>query len=289
MGGAVIDLHTHTTASDGTDTPAGLVERAARLGLEALAITDHDTLSGSDEAVTLAGSRGLQLVRGLELSTRRTDEADPASRSVHILGYFFGEPAAEFRTWLESLRAKRRARNEAMAAKLRSMGMDVTVDEAEAVGRNITGRPHFARVLRDKGYVKSYEQAFKELLGERCPAYVEREDPTPAEGIRRIREAGGIASLAHARRMNAGDGEDAAIRKMVDAGLGAIEVWHPDHDGRRRDRYRRVAEKHGLAITGGSDFHGEMKPDILLGRGIEPGHRVPLGVLDDLRRRAERG
>lgn len=286
----MIDLHTHSTASDGTDTPAELVARALELGLEALALTDHDTLAGSDEALPLAAAAGLTCVRALELSTRRTEEGDPAARSVHILGYFFTEPAPSFRAWLESLKAKRRARNRAMAERLQSMGYQVTLEEVEAVGRNITGRPHFARILRQKGYVAHYEDAFRNLLGECCPAYVEREDPSPEEGIRRICEAGGVTSLAHARRLNKPDSaeEEAMIRRFVDAGLGAIEVYHSDHGESCRSRYANLARKYGLAMTGGSDYHGAHKPDVLLGRGRR-NHRAPLSLLDGLRRRASHG
>jgi predicted metal-dependent phosphoesterase TrpH len=283
----MIDLHTHSTASDGTDSPAELVQRALSIGLEALALTDHDTFSGSDEALPLAAAAGLPFVRALELSTRRLDEPDPASRSVHILGFFFSEPDPGFRAWLETLKDKRRARNRAMAAKLQAMGMHVTAEEAEAIGRNITGRPHFARVLRDKGYATSFQQVFRELLGERCPAYVEREDPSPDEGIRRIRAAGGLTSLAHARRLNKPDSaeEERIIRGFVDAGLDALEIYHSDHDASSRSRYTNLARKYNLAMTGGSDFHGDHKPDVLLGRGLN-NHRVPLALFHNLRRRA---
>ncbi len=283
----MIDLHTHSTASDGTDTPSELVARALELGLEALALTDHDTLAGSDEALPLAAAGGLAFVRALELSTRRTDEPDPAARSVHVLGYFLGEPDPGFRAWLETLKAKRRARNRAMAERLQDLGYDVTLEEAEAAGRNIIGRPHFALVLRRKGYIAHFEDAFRTLLGERCPAYVEREDPSPAEGIRRIREAGGVTSLAHARRLNKPDSaeEERIIRGFVDAGLDAIEVWHSDHDESCRSRYTNLALKYGLAMTGGSDYHGAHKPGVLLGRGRR-NQRPPLSLLDGLRRRA---
>lgn len=286
----MIDLHTHSTLSDGTDTPAELVARAAALGLQALAITDHDTLDGSEEALPLAASAGLASMRALELSTRRTEEPDPAARSVHILGYFFGEPDPSFRAWLDTLKAKRRERNRAMAQRLRELGYDVTLEEAEAVGRNITGRPHFARVLRQKGYIASFEEAFRTLLGECCPAYVEREDPSPEEGIRRIREAGGVTSLAHARRLNKPDSgeEERIIRGFIDAGLDAIEVFHSDHDESCRSRYTNLALKYGLAMTGGSDYHGAHKPDVLLGRGRR-NHRVPLSLVDGLRRRSRHG
>ncbi len=282
----MIDLHTHSTASDGTDSPSELVARAASLGLEALAITDHDTLQGSDEAVTAAAAAGLRFVQGLELSTRRTEEPDPAARSVHVLGYFFRPPEPGFRAWLDSLKERRRSRNHAMAERLQALGMAVSLEEAEAEGRNITGRPHFASVLIRKGYVRSYAEAFRTLLGELCPAYVERADPTPREGIARIRQAGGVAVLAHAVRLNkAGAEEEAVLRGFVDAGLGGIEVYHSDHDERSRSRYAQLAEKYGLAVTGGSDYHGAHKPDVLLGRGRR-GQRPPLALLDGLRRAA---
>ena len=136
----MIDLHTHSTASDGTDSPAEMVLHARSAGLEALAITDHDTFAGVDEALRLdAGS--LQLVRAVELSTRLAAEPDPGSRSVHILGYFFSEPAPAFRAWLDTLRVARRVRNQRIAERLTELGMPVTIEEAEAIGRNITGRP----------------------------------------------------------------------------------------------------------------------------------------------------
>jgi 3',5'-nucleoside bisphosphate phosphatase len=288
VGCPVIDLHTHSTASDGTDSPDELVRRAASLGLEALAITDHDTFAGSDAAAPVAASLGLPFVKGLEVSTRLLEEADPACRSVHILGYFFEEPAQDFREWLETLKNQRRTRNELMAAKLRSLGMEVTVEEAEKLGQNITGRPHFARILREKGYVSSLEDAFRRYLGERGEAYVEREDPPAQEGIRRIVAAGGLASLAHPARLNQPQArrEEEIIRGFVSAGLGALEVWHPDHDESDRSRYANLARKYDLAVSGGSDYHGEHKPNHLLGRGNGGGHRVPLSVLNDLRVRA---
>lgn len=207
---------------------------------------------------------------------------------MHILGYFFTPPEPEFTAWLETLRQKRRARNQAMAERLTSLGLPVTLEEVEKVGKNVTGRPHFALVLRQKRLVSCMQEAFERYLGERGTAYVEREDPEPEEGIRRIVEAGGIASLAHAFRLNQRDParEEAIIARLADAGLGAIEVWHSDHDEACRSRYTHLAGKYNLAMSGGSDFHGDHKPDILLGRGRRPGQRIPLRALESLRRRA---
>lgn len=286
----MIDLHTHTTASDGTDSPGQLVEAACRAGLEALAITDHDTFAGTDEAAPLAAAAGLRLVCGLELSTRILEETEPAARTAHVLAYFPNGASNGFREWLETLRAARRARNQRMAAKLQALGMDVTVAEAEAYGRNITGRPHFARVMREKGYVSNWEEAFRRYLGEHGTAYVEREDPSAAEGIRRIHEAGGIASLAHIYRSGKrhADEEEALLRRLVDAGLRALEVWHSDHDPAHTRRYLDYTRRYGLLPTGGSDYHGANKIEIRLGCGRSGPLDVPLGVLDGLCKAAAR-
>jgi 3',5'-nucleoside bisphosphate phosphatase len=280
----MIDLHTHTTASDGTDPPRRLVEAACAAGLSALAITDHDTLAGSDEAAPLAQAAGLRFLRGLELSTRILEETDPAARCAHILGYFPQGPSDDFRLWLNTLRARRHVRNERMAAKLQALGLSVTLAEAQAHGRNITGRPHFARVMREKGYVQTWEEAFERYLGESGAAYVEREDPTAAEGIRRIREAGGIASLAHTYRLGKADAaeEEVLVRRLVDAGLGAIEVWHSDHDAAHILRYHGYATHYGLLMTGGSDYHGANKREIALGCSRRGPLNISLSVFDDL-------
>lgn len=280
----MIDLHTHTTASDGTDSPGELVEAARRAGLTAMAVTDHDTLAGSDEAAPLAAAAGLRFLCGVELSTRILEEREPSARIAHVLAYFpLGAPAG-FRAWLGTLRAARRARNEQLAAKLQALGMEVTVEEAEAYGRNITGRPHFARVMREKGYVSNWEEAFRRYLGEHGAAYVEREDPTAAQGIARIREAGGVASLAHLYRMGKHDPaeEEALLQRLVDAGLNALEVWHSDHDGPHVARYLDYARRYGLMPTGGSDYHGANKSGVSLGCGRRGPLGIPLSVFDDL-------
>ena len=280
----MIDLHTHSTASDGTDAPAALVEFAAQAGLIALAITDHDTLAGSDEAVALAGE--VELVRGAELSTRILEESDPASRSAHLLGYFFNDPPQDFRAWLESLKHNRRKRNQEMARLLGEQGVDVTIEEAESLGRNITGRPHFARLMRSKGYVGSWEEAFRRYLGERGSAYVEREDPPIREGIERIKAAGGVTSLAHPARLCKPDAESEAalISWLAEQGLDGLEAWHPDHAESDVSRYLALAGRLGLMVTGGSDYHGENKPGA--GLGGWNGGRIPLELLDGLHRRA---
>jgi len=289
MAGGTIDLHTHTTASDGTDTPEQLVRRALESGIGTLAITDHDTLDGVDSVLQSAEQAGLHLIRGIELSTRVGAESDPRRRNAHLLAYFFADPGPEFRVWLLSLRKKRRERNGLIAERLQQLGMDVHLEEAEALGRNITARPHFASVMIRKGYVSSVREAFDVYLGETGRAYIEREDPPIEEAIERARDAGGVTSLAHAIRLNQTNPvrEADLISGWAEDGLDAIEVWHSDHGEAEEVRYKRIAERCGLARTGGSDFHGEHTPGVLPGVG-KGRLRVPPSVLDDLYRIAAR-
>lgn len=282
----MIDLHTHSTASDGTDSPGALVRLAHSRGLEALALTDHDTVAGLAEAEAESRALGLRFVGGIELSARLAGEPDERRRAVHLLGYFFAAPGDGFLPWLDSLRLLRRRRNQVIAARLHSLGYEVSLEEAEQLGPNVTGRPHFADLLVRKGYFPAFRAAFDALLAEGCPACVEREDPSPEEGIARLHAAGAVVSLAHPRRLNQPDAgaEEALIGRLARAGLDALEVWHPDHDARSRSRYRQLARKYGLAVTGGSDYHGRRTPDSAPGRTGRA--RAPLSLLDDLRRRA---
>lgn len=265
----IVDLHTHTTASDGTDSPEELVRLAAAAGLAGVAITDHDTLEGSDEGAIAADAIGLPFLRGLELSTRLLNEKTPQRRTAHILGFFPQSPGAAFRDWLLSLRAARRARNVAVIERLRGLGFELTLAEAERFGRNITGRPHIARVMAEKAYVANLREAFDNFLREGAPAYIEREDPSAREGIERILQAGGIPSLAHMGRMHRRDAadEESLLKQLADWGLRALEVWHSDHDPKRNSRYLAYTVKFGLAATGGSDYHGHHKPSVRLGLG----------------------
>lgn len=285
MAGGMIDLHTHTTASDGTDTPEQLVRRAVQSGIGTLAITDHDTLDGVDSVLESAAQVGLDLIRGIELSTRVGGESDPRRRNAHLLAYFFSDPGPAFRNWLLSLRTKRRERNRLIAERLQQLGLDVSLEEAEALGRNITARPHFASVMIRKGHVSNVREAFDVYLGETGRAYIEREDPPIEEVIVRARAAGGVTSLAHAIRLNQTDRarETALISGWAESGLDAIEVWHSDHGEVEEARYGHIADSCGLARTGGSDFHGEHTPGVLPGTG-KGRLRVPASVLNELHR-----
>jgi hypothetical protein len=279
----VIDLHSHTNESDGTFTPEELVALAMRRGLEALAISDHDTFAGFDQAKPLAQANGLDLVCGIELSTR---VPGTKVRTVHLLGYFLHQPpAAEFREWLNELIEGRRDRNQRLITSLRERGVDINLDEVEKLGRTLTGRPHFARVLIQKGYVSSFDEAFRRYLGESAPSYVERFAPYVAEAIQRVVDAGGVPVLAHPVRLGYRDlaAEEEFIGELRDGGLRGIEVFHSDHRPADMERYAGIARKYNLAVSGGSDFHGEVKPQISLGTGHKGNLNIPKSVLEGLR------
>lgn len=285
----MIDLHTHTNESDGTYSPVELVEAALQTGLEALGISDHDTFAGYDQAAPIAGARGLDLVCGIEINTRMSQQEKGRERkwSVHVLGYFLHDPPSlDFRAWLADLLESRRKRNLGLVEKLRSMGVQIDLDEVQAIGRTLTGRPHFARVLVRKGYAANSEEAFRKYLDESAPAFVQRDSPHTVMAIQQIEAAGGLPVVAHPARLGIvnPDREASLIEDLRDAGLRGIEVYHSDHDPQDVERYRRLANKLGLAITGGSDFHGAAKPNVMLGQGVRGNVNVPRKVLDDLRR-----
>jgi len=274
----MVDLHSHTTASDGTFSPAQLVDEAKRAGVHILGITDHDTFSGFDQAVAPAREAGLELVCGIELSTKLH------GNSVHLLGYFLrADGLGDFRTWIRDLQASRRERNVRLVARLRELGLNITMEEAEARGGGMTGRPHFARLLVEKGYVSNMQQAFDEYLDESAKGYVTRREPQFAEAVEHIRDAGGIASLAHPVRLPEDLGS--VIVELRAAGLDAIEAYHSDHSPSQTALYLELASQHELLVTGGSDFHGAAKPEIQLGTGRGGNLHIP----DDLMNRLLEG
>jgi predicted metal-dependent phosphoesterase TrpH len=272
----LIDLHTHSNESDGSLSPRQLVDEAARAGVCVLAITDHDTLAGYDQALPAAREAGVELLCGIELSTKLN------GHPIHLLGYFpRADGLADFRQWLLDMQASRRERNVRLAMRLRDLGLDIRVEEAEALGRGMTGRPHFAQVMLRKGYVTSIREAFDEYLDESAKGYVDRREPQFQEGVGGIRAAGGIASLAHPARV-AGN-VAALLPELCAAGLQAIEAYHSDHTPSETEMYLDLAKRHGLKVTGGSDFHGAVKPEVMLGTGCGGNLRVPRRVYEDLR------
>ncbi len=279
----MIDLHTHTNESDGSSAPSQLVAEAKQTGLQVLAITDHDTLAGYEAARPAAARAGLELICGIELSTKFN------RRSVHLLGYFLnGGPSRDFQEWLREMQESRRDRNRRLAARLRSFGMDIQLEEVEAKGRRMTGRPHFAKVMVEKGYVANTQQAFDEYLDESARGYVDRLEPQLAEGIQHIRGGGGIAALPHPIRLAEPDRLDTLLPELLAMGLEGLEVYHSDHTPQETEALRGIALRHGLIITGGSDYHGDLKPGIPLGTVTQGNQMVPLAVLEQMKEAAAR-
>ena len=281
----MIDLHTHTDRSDGTFTPAELIAEAARVGLTGLALTDHDTFAGYDAAVSCAAGAGFELICGIELSTRYQ------GASVHVLGYFpLTPPSKELRAWLDLILEARRDRNNRLIAKLQSLGVDITLAEVETMGRTLTGRPHFARVLVDKGYAKDIQAAFDLYLDESARGFVQRQEVPMDEALERILASGGVPSLAHPVRVAKNNWEKLAayVEDLAGLGLRAIEVYHSDHSPENVSYYESLAKRFDLGMTGGSDFHGANKPLIALGTGKRGNLQVPDVLLENLKTLATR-
>ncbi len=277
----MIDLHSHTDESDGTCSPAQLIGEAARTGIHILGMTDHDTLRGFDKALPVARANGVELICGIELSTKLHGQ------SVHLLGYFLNDGdhgITEFRDWVLDMQASRRDRNVRLVARLQELGFNITLEEAEARGRGLTGRPHFAQLMVEKGYVSTLQQAFDEYLDESAKGYVYRREPQFAEGVERIRKAGGIASLAHPVRVRADI--ETLLPELCDVGMNAMEAYHSDHSPKDTSLYLALAERHGLLVTGGSDFHGAAKPSVRLGTGYGGNLQIPQDLVDRLKEAA---
>ncbi len=275
----MIDLHTHTNESDGSFSPQELVEAAVQAGLRSIAITDHDTFSGYDAAVPFAQAAGIDLVRGIEVSSRHH------RKSIHILGYFLhSAPPDWLINWLKEQLQRRKKRNIELAHRLVELGMDIRLEEAEAIGRTVTGRVHFAQLLIQKRYASSIQDAFDRFLGENAVAFVDMDDPATEDVVGRLRKAGAVASVAHLIRYHFTHAqEEVFLQKLQEAGLNAIEVIHTDHSPEDIARYSALAVKYGLMATGGSDFHGRIKPGVRLGYGNQGKTVIPSEWLNRLR------
>ena len=256
----MIDLHLHTTASDGRCTPTELLERAAAAGVTAMAVTDHDTTAAVGEVQALARARDIEAISGIEIT------AVEAGRDVHILGYFIDQDNAQLATFLSRQRAQRIARVEAVCDLLAQLGMPIEMlpvlaqARESGEGRSI-GRPQIARAMVAAGHVADTREAFDKWLATGRPAFVPRAGAPPEEVITIVRGAGGLTSLAHPGQTAI----DARIPAYCLAGLHAIEVYHPDHDTASTERYRQLASRLMMLITGGSDFHGDPS------HGLAPG------------------
>jgi predicted metal-dependent phosphoesterase TrpH len=252
-----IDLHCHTTASDGALTPTELVQLAARSDVGVIAVTDHDTVAGVEEAVSVGEKVGVRVVAGIEMSSRHD------GRAVHVLGYFLDPSDESLLDALDSLRTERLDRARRMIVRLNELGYELTLDEVLAHAKGaIVARPHVARALVDRGYVASVSGAFTaDFIADGGRADVPRRQMSPHEAVDLIGRAKGLAVLAHpGLSHHLGTYEptsESLVAKLAERGLAGLEVDHPDHPFDVRDRLRGLAKSLGLVATGGSDFHGE--------------------------------
>ncbi len=259
----MIDLHVHSTASDGTYTPRELVELAQKEGLKALALTDHDTLEGLAEAQKAAQEIRLPLVPGVEISVKFEGPGH-----CHILGYFIDSETPELKEALELLQKAREERNQKMVQKLQALGIDITLEELASETSGEIGRPHIAALLVRKGVVKHVDQAFEKYLKKGAPAYVPKARLTPEEAFAVIRKAQGLPVLAHPIHLKLSPEELARyLARLKELGLVGIEAYYTDHPPSFVSLCLDLARRFDLLVTGGSDFHGRNKPHIKLGRG----------------------
>jgi len=274
-----VDLHLHTTASDGVMTPSQIVNYAKSKGLLAIAITDHDTIEGLEEGL-LEGERiGLEVIPGIEIS------AEHSPGSMHLLGFFLDIHDPILKERLGYLQRARAERNPRMAEKLNKLGIDITFDEVlKASGGGQVGRPHFAQVLLEKGYVRSFQEAFERFLKKGASAYVEKMRFAAEESIHFINEANGVAVLAHPNtlQVNGYSELENLILRLVKRGLRGIEAYYPEHSALEVAQYKTLAERHGLLVTGGTDYHGIDKNglDIGVGRGEM---KLPYSIVENLK------
>jgi 3',5'-nucleoside bisphosphate phosphatase len=279
-----LDLHLHTTHSDGSCTPTEVVGLAHQARVTALAITDHDITSGISEAIAAGEQYGIEIIPGVEISSIME------SSELHILGYFLDWQDPLLNERFKSLRDSRHRRNPQIVERLQSLGFDITYDEVRSLaGSDSVGRPHIARALMDKGVVTSAKEAFDRFLGDGKPAYVPRELPSPPEAIHWIKAARGLAVLAHPTWVKLADQTLAElVRRLKAEGLDGVEVYYSTHAARQTREYLGLAQQLGLLVTGGSDFHGLTKPDIEVGIGKGSLH-IPTTLLPKMKEKVAQG
>ncbi|MEI8139285.1 MAG: PHP domain-containing protein [bacterium] len=260
----MIDLHTHSTFSDGSMTPEELVELAAKAGLTAIALTDHDGMMGIDRFMAACELQGLRGIPGVEISI------ELSGGTMHILGYFIDQHNPRIIEALARLRRGRETRNQFILERLNSLGLPLSWEEVSSLAKeDVVGRPHFAQAMIAKGYVKKKDEAFDNYLGKGKPAYVERDRFTIEESIGLIRGAGGVPVLAHPCTLNMGRRRlREFLAELAAKGLQGIEAYYSEHSHEQHRFCLNMARDLGWVVTGGSDFHGAMNPHIHLGIGF---------------------
>jgi predicted metal-dependent phosphoesterase TrpH len=274
-----VDLHLHSTASDGVLSPSELVRYAKSKGLQAVAITDHDTIEGCEEGLSEGARNDFEVIPGIEIS------AEHSPGSMHILGFFLDIHHPLLNERLKYLQKARAERNPKMVEKLKRLGVDITFEEVvKASGGGQVGRPHFANVLLEKKVVRSFQEAFDRFLKKGAPAYVDKFRFTSKEALHFINEAKGVGVLAHPNTlgMNGYPELEKLILRLVEEGLQGIEVYYPEHSAADMTQYKTLAERHGLLVTGGTDYHGMETNglDIGVGRGEM---RLPYSIVENLK------
>ncbi len=276
-----VDLHVHTTASDGTMSPTEVVRYAKEKGLRAMAITDHDTVEGIEEGVQEGERLNLEVIPGVELSV------DFPKGTMHLLGYYIDPNCAELADKLVVVQQARAERNIKMIKKLQGLGIEIDFSEVKKFSEHgQIGRPHFAYIMVQNGYARNIQDAFDRFLCKGGPAYVEKLKFPPEEAIGFIIKAGGIAVLAHPFTLNQPkekELEDLVV-ELKEKGLEGIEVYHPEHTEGQKRFYRYLAQRHGLFISGGSDFHGLTKGGVDLGNGYGD-MGLPYSMVEELKTR----
>ena len=274
----LIDLHVHSTASDGSLTPTEVVNRAAGLGLTAMALTDHDTVSGIDEALKAAKDLDMEVIPGIEVSCIYKE------KEIHILGLYIDHTNPELLSFLKEASRKRYDRNMEMLAAFNKNGFEITVEDLHCGNpKTVITRAHFARALLKREYVSSVDQAFRKYLNPDRPYYRSRELITPEEVLNALQTAGGFPVLAHPLQYKLGwAGTEELVSMLKEHGLCGLECFHSSNNQDESGKLRKLAKKYSLAPTGGSDFHGAAKPDIEIGSG-RGGLRVSALYLDDIK------
>jgi 3',5'-nucleoside bisphosphate phosphatase len=280
---ASIDLHIHSRASDGTLSPAEVIALASRLNLRAISITDHDSIAGSREALLGGIPNTLGFLTGVEISAE-PPPSYPGAGSIHILGYGFRLDDPELNRTLERLQDSRRGRNPEIVARLNKLGIPIRIEEVEREAADgQPGRPHIAKLLIKKGVVKTMDDAFDRYLGNGKPAYVDKFRIESNQAIGLINAAGGIPVLAHPCLLELESVEqlDDLLQEMMSMGLKGLEVYYPQHSPEQTRQYADLAARHRLLMTGGTDFHGDIQPEIQLGIGKGEFH-VPFWLYEKL-------
>ena len=277
-----IDLHTHSLKSDGSMTPAEVVQEAKRAGLSAIALSDHDTVDGLEEAIAEGEKIGVEVVPAIECSVISKTE-------THILGYFIDYTNPELQKMLKEVVELRIQRNYVTTQRLNELGFDITLEEVRALApNNFVGRAHFARVLMDKGYTQSVKEGFDKYMSVGKYAYCEKQRLTAREAVELITECGGLAFLAHPHLTKLPDDElKEFLIELKGYGLSGLEGYYTDYTPEMQKKYHNLAKELGLMISGGTDFHAAMKPHISIGTGLG-NMKIPYSALEDIKKKVNK-